>query len=534
MVLSTQGARFSEIEYLAAENILKDFDPEHFNENDHFSPPLNNQIFDAAFQGSLVRKPHFTNCRFTGTQFDGNDAVASSMVACDFISVVFRDACLNYSDLSDSKFDTVLLDNCGCSNINFSNVSISKSQITGCDFIRSFFCDTKIDATSFIHCSFEESEFKNAEFFDVDLTQTGFDYAILDTASFTRTTLPFWGVLRSFGGLNALSRRSKDVQIKYSSNSRAISIPEFFSKLEALQAYFYRKKQYFVLANVSIFLGDQKSALSYILEGLRENIQNRNFRTIRHLCELASRNRFFQKKQLLQLYDLLISEDATSDMNHHEYQLYLAEIREIKHLLVENPYGSPRMTISIQTAMPCDDYSSLAVLLRFIDKSLQYYMPQCIYYISIYRNSPPLLEISVCEVLTELFPYLIAIAAIIYGTGNKSVKLLQEICTANGIRLDNQEKKMHLKAAQEQETLKTEHMKLENEMLQVEIAKKKLDLKEKQQAAVQQTSPHTEESKIPDLSPELKRQILSIKFTIQSDTPDFIAPRQGVLMDDEK
>jgi len=395
MQISTRDTIFSDIEYLVAENILKDFAPGHFDDSDYFCSQLRDQVFDDTFQGSRVRKPDFVNCGFMGTRFDGNDAVGSSMAACRFTNTVFRDVCMNYSNLTASRFQGALLDNCGCSNCNFSGVELAGSRASGCDFIRSFFYKAKISSSVFTHCSFEEAEFVDTEFVDTDLSQSGMDYAILDTARFTNAVLPFWGVLRSFGGLSAL-RASADVRIKYSADSRAITVPELLSKLEGLQPYFYRKKQYFVLANVYIFLGRQKNALTSILEGLRIYIRDRDFRSVRRLCELAARNRFFRKRQLRQLYDLLISEDAISGMDHHEYQLYQTEIQGIKHLLVENPYGLPRITILVQTAFPCENYARLAGFLRFIDRSIEQYLPQCIYHISIYRNSPPQIEIPVC------------------------------------------------------------------------------------------------------------------------------------------
>ena len=532
MEILTQGMMFAEPEYLTAENIMKDFSPKHFNDSDQYCAPISGQAFDATFQGSSVRKPNFTNCSFSDTKFEGNDATAALLIECDFNRAALRDVCMNYSNLAFSKFHAAAFDNCGCSNCDFSGVRISNSKITGCSFMHSYFYETEITSTAFVHCSFEEAEFKNAQFIDVDLSQAGLDYAVLDTVSFVRATLPFWGVLRSFGGLNAL-RKSTDTQLRYAFDSRAIPASEFFSKLESLQAYFYRKKLFFELANVFIFFGKQRDALACILEGLQESIQRRDFRSIRHLCELASKNRFFSKQQLRQLYNLLISEDAVSGMNHHQYLLYQTEIQELKHLLVENPYGLPRITILIRTTFACNDYTSLAVLLRFIDWSIAYYLPQAVYHISIYRNSPPQLELSVFESIPALIFCLSTIAAAIFGSMNKSVSLFRDICQANGIRLDNREKKAHLKAAEEQDSLKTEHMRLENELLQLQIAKQELELKKSRREIERQNSVLADQDAL-DLPFEIKQQISTVEFSIQSDDSEVTALRQGVLSADPK
>lgn len=524
MEISTQDPRFSELEYLTAENILRDFSPKHFSDSDYFSAPFIGQAFDATFSGSRVRKPNFTNCSFVGTQFEGNDATAALLVECDFNRVDFRDVSINYSNLTSSKFHATTFNNCGCSNCNFSGVRMSNSTVTGCSFIRSYFYDAEISATTFAHCSFEEAEFKNTRFIDLDLSQVSLDYAVLDSVSFGHTTLPFWGVLRSFGGLEAL-RHSTDTHLKYTFDSRDIPASEFLSKLESLQAYFYRKKRFFELSNIFIFYGKQREALACILEGLQEGIQNRDLRSIRHLCELASKNQFFTKQQLRQFYDLLTSGDAISDMNHHEYMLYQVEMQEIKHLLVENPYGLPRITILIQTTFAHDDYTSLATLLRFIDQSAAYYLPQCIYHISIYRNSPPLLELSICDSLPGLLSFLSSLAVLIFGAVNKSVSLFQAACQANGVHLDNRKKKVQLKAMEDQEALKTEHMRLENKLLQLQIAQKELELeKSYQEILINQD--------VPNLPFEVRQQIPTVEFSVQADQPGFTTLRQGILSSD--
>lgn len=531
MEILTKGTMFSEPEYLTAKKILEDFSSEPFSDLEHFSAPVSGQTFDASFPGSRIRNPNFTNCSFFGTQFEGNDATSALLIKCEFNRAAFRDTCLNYSNFVSSKFYSSTFENCGCSDCDFSDTQMSNLKATGCSFMRSYFYEAEIHDAAFVHCSFEEAVFKNTRFVDVDLSQAGLDYAVLDAVPFVRTTLPFWSVLRSFGGLEAL-RRSTDTQLKCSFDSRTISTSEFFSKLESLQAYFYREKRFFELANVFIFFGKQREALACILWGLQESIWNKDLRSIRHLCELASKNRFFSKQQLRQLYDLLISEDTVFNMNHHEYLLYQAEI---KHQLVENPYGLPQITILIQTTFSHDDYTSLAVLLRFIDQLIAYHLPQSIYHISIYRNSPPLLNLSICESIGVIFLFLSALATTVFGATNKSVGLFQEICQANGLRLDNQEKKVRLKAAEEQEALKTEHMRLENDLLQLQITKQELELEqEKRRREIGRQKPALDGCDAPDLPLEVKQQIPAIEFSVQADELESASLRRGKLSADSQ
>lgn len=164
---------------------------------------------------------------------------------------------------------------------------------------------------------------------------------------------------------------------------------------------------------------------------------------------------------------------------------------------------------------------------------MAYYLPQAVYHISIYRNSPPQLELSGFESIPALIFYLSTIATVIFGSMNKSVSLFREICQANGIRLDNLQKKAHLKAAEEQDSLKTEHMRLENELLQLQIAKQELELKKSHQEIERQNSVLSGQD-VPDLPLEVKQQISTIEFSIHSDDSEVVALRQGVLSADPK
>lgn len=168
--------------------------------------------------------------------------------------------------------------------------------------------------------------------------------------------------------------------------------------------------------------------------------------------------------------------------------------------------------------------------MRYIDQSIAFYLPQSVYHISIYRNSPPLLDVSICEMLPALLPYLFTLAVYVFGATNKSVSLFQDICKAHGIRLDNREKKIHLKAAEEQEALKTEHMRLENRLLQAQIAHQEMELEKKRREIAEESTLIATD--VPDMPPEVKQQISAIEFSIQTDDLGISELRQGVLSAD--
>lgn len=521
---------YSEIEYDIAMKVMQEFTSGQTEEAKFEFSEASNLDFDDQLQASRIRKPKFDHCRFTGVNFLGNNAVGSRIVDCTFFSGKFKDVCFNYSNLSSTNFCSTIFDNCGCSHCDFSGATFSQVAMSGCDFLESHFSHTLFDHIIVGHCSVEEADFKDVRMLDSDLTELTCDYARFENVEFTNVTLPFWGILKSFGGLDAIARHPEQISIKYSSTAPAIKAESFLAKLNDLRPYFFKEKQYFVLANICIYAGEQSLALQYILEGLKCGIQARDFRAVRHLCELASRNCFFSTKQLQQLYQAITANDATLDMSTYEYQCYLSEIRTLKYILVDNPYELPQMTISLSTSLPCHDYNALGEMLRFVDNSIKYYIPQSVYHIAIRRNSPPHIDIIISDALPVLVSFLVFSASLILGATNKGVQMLSDLFKMHGYHLDNKEKKTRLALAKQQEELKIEQLELENESLRLKIEKQKQDLTQMQQTAREGKTPLSQDDSEPNLRSDLREAVKSIHFSIQSSTPDSLPLKAGDLL----
>lgn len=460
---------FSKIETLAAEDIIKEIAPNSFIGGDCQLSPIENKTFDKEYQGSLARQPKYKNCYFTEVYFDGIDGVSSSILDCYFTQSRFKDAGLDFSDFTGSHFlSCTKIINCGCSDCNFTETEFENILADGCTFCRCFFTNANIKDTVFVHCSFEDTIFENTHFYNTNLTQASLEFSTFQHVHFQDTVLPFWGVLKSFNALQNVKLYEDEVSIQASINAKKLSAKEFLHMLDTLQPYFYKQKEYFILANINIFYGHQNIALKYILEGLRYYLDSRDFRQIRYLCQLASNNHFFSRDQLHFLYNVLAANEGLSKMNHHEYQIYLNELDNIKRILIDNPYFMPQMTITYHTAFKSDDYESLAVFLHFIDHSIKEHIPQCSYYLTIRRNSPPIVESFISDTLPNLYSYFLIVAPLLIGM-NKAVVMLKEALEAKGIALDNKYKKQSLRLQE----LEIEHKKLENIKLKAEIDKNK-------------------------------------------------------------
>lgn len=495
---------FSEIESEIADSIIKEIDPNSDKNNGYQRPkPIEGQNFDEHYRGKLVRQPQYKNCTFSKVNFDGIDGISSSVIDCRLFSSNFKDAGLDYSDFSATHFlrDTTII-NCGCSNCNFTNSHFRNTYIESTTFSHTFFINTVITDTIFMHCSFEDAIFDNATLENAVLTQASLEFTTFHNVKFRNVTLPFWGILKSFNGLQNISVNSDEITIQSSINAKKLSAKEFMEILNTLQPYFYKRHEYFILTNISIFLGHQNNALKYMLEGLRYNLDIKDFRMIRYLCQLASNNHFFTREQLHIIYNVLIVNDNLSLMNNHEYQIYVNELDSIKRLLIDNPYSMPQMVITYKTTFAPHDYEALVTFLKFIDNSIQKYVSQCSYYLAIRRNSPPIIETFISDVLPNLYNYFFIVTTIIIGM-NKGVSMFKEALEAKGVFLDNKSKEQVL----ELQELEMEQKRLENIKLKGEI--------DKQKEEATYTSNQIKKSDL-ILESHIQENIESIEFSIKS------------------
>lgn len=149
--------------------------------------------------------------------------------------------------------------------------------------------------------------------------------------------------------------------------------------------------------------------------GLHYCLGNRNFRMLRYLCKLASRNHFFTKKQLRQMYDTLRYHEGTHSMTHHEYQVFLFEMDGIKKLLIDRPFDASQMTITIKTGISSDDMDSAAAVLAVINKAIETYAPQASTHVTMRHNSPFIFEIFSSDSVTTLYNLLVQLSIVFYG-----------------------------------------------------------------------------------------------------------------------
>lgn len=510
---------FSEVECKNAEELLQEIASDKSAGHSDNSPHLENLKFDSKYNGSSVAHPFFKKCDFDGTTFAGINGIASNILNCCFRRVEFRDSGMAFSDFSGTHFvENTTLINCSCTECSFLNAEFSDVFAEGSVFDRSYFIDTKFINTEFCHCSFEDTLFQNVNVKSCNLIHANLEYASFRNLRADESNFPFWGILRTFGGLETV-RRCENSTIQYSDGAKKFTAEQFLACLMDLQPYFAQKHEYFILANINIFYGKQKDALYYIMIGLKHSLKQRDFRMVRYLCRLASTNHFFTSKELRQLYEALVTNSQISLMNDHQYQLYLREIAEIKRLLIDNPFFRPQMVITCSTEFDPEDYEGLGDFLRFFEQTIHRKLPQCSYYYSVRHNSPPVLEYFLSDILPNLYTLVNVIVFSLWGMSG-GLAVFQKLTDIQAKRISNVHDKKSLEARVQRQTL-------ENRLLEEQIHNQKLlnEKLEQELCALRKKEPVilTEDCPVPTA---LRGKVKEIHFTIQSSDPASIPLRE--------
>lgn len=523
---------FTIFEYENSEALMRSLDPLTLSNDDYVFAHIENKTIGSDYQGQCVKQPRFFNSIFNGTNFDGIHGQSSRIINCIFNKSRFKDSGMAMSDFSSTKFyDNSSFDNCGCSKSNFTNTIFNKFIANASVFTECFFIQTIFENSNFHHCSFENSQFKKCTFEKCNLIHTTLEFATFENVQFYDVTLPFWGILKSFGLLNEI-KNQKNICIKYSNMGKEISVPEFLDLLNPIQPYLYRKEEFFALANINIFLGNHDKAFYYLLLGLNKGLKERDFRTIRFLCKLASYAIFFHRDDLKKLYNAIITNSYISGMNNHEYQLYLQEAIEIKKLLLDNPFSMPQMTITCYTSFNQDDYSLWAEFIKFLETIIKKYLPNCYYYFSIRRNSPPVYEIFISDLLPNLYEFgtffleFCTFSAVAIKFIDKLTNLYKEIQSAKSIKAieANNIIKSNLENSLMQEEIRAKH--IENEISILNLQKLKNELESKKTNSVLNN-----ENRLPN---NISQQITSIKFEFHSPDEESLPLREYQVTTNEE
>ncbi len=435
---------------------------------------------------------------------DLNDSLRGNFYYCNFNQIEFNDF-----DCSDYYFDNCNLTNCKSKNSNFkymgmisSNINndMNKNSIKSNSFEHSIiecskFYKLNLEACSFQNiyindcifknieitsCDFKGSIIKNCTIDDVKFYDTSFQFVEFENVKVKNSSFLFNDVLHSFYGINMVEQNKNRVFIKFSDKSKQITGNEFIHTLDKIVPYLLSENDFFALANISIYTGNQDDAFNYILNGLKFNLEQKNFESIRYLCKLASLNPLFSKKDLNLFFEALKSDIVSSKLNRFEYVHYTHELSEIKKLLIYNPSKLTQMTITVKSTFYEYDYEKISYILKIIDSTANKIIPQSSKQVSIRHNSPPIFEIVLNNDIVSLLPYF-ALLCTVFGNSIKYVQKIYELMMKKyeleGQKISNEVKKEELHEKQLSNELKKEEInerKLSSELKKIEIEREKI------------------------------------------------------------
>lgn len=451
---------FSKLDLEVSESILLKLDPNRFNKFDYRNISAYKETFGSDYEGGHISKSQYDSCSFNNVFFDGTQGDSTKFIDCLFSNCRFENANFEHSDFSCStiaKNSTIY--SCGFAKANFSNTCFESVTILGCSFIETWLVDAHICNSALEYCNFENSMFDSVSFENLDLSKVSIDYAEFKNCSLNNVVFQFFSILHTFNGLNFIKENENKVFLKFPDSPNQISGKEFLLSLKDLEAYFYFKNDYFALANINIFLGENNTAYKNIVSGLNFCFKKRDFKEIKYLCKLASNNLFFSKKQLNELYILLNNKEIIDDMTYPEYRNYLDEMEGIKRLLIDNPYSLPQTKITIETDIEYSDTKNVSRVIENINKAYSLVSEQSSTYLSIRHNSPDIFEFFLSNNDVILNNTFIVLVVILLGVNNQViefVKGLSEIARnaleIHLLRLDLSDKEKRLLLGKENES----------------------------------------------------------------------------------
>lgn len=424
--MNNEMVTYSKLDLDVSESILLKLDPNRFDKFDYKNINAYNQTFGSDYEGGHISKSQYDKCNFYNVVFDGTQGDSSKFINCHFSTCKFENANFERTDFSCSSIKkNSLICSCGFTKSNFSNTHFDNVAVIGCNFIETWLVDTQIKNSTLEYCNFENAMFDSVVLENIDLSKVSIDYVDFRNCSLNNVVFQFFSILHSFNGLNLIKENENKVFLKFPDSPNQITGKDFLLSLKDLEAYFYYKNDYFALANINIFLGENNAAYKNIVTGLNYCFMKKDFKEIKYLCKLASNNLFFSKKQLIELYTLLNNNKIIEDMTYPEYRNYLDEMEGIKRLLVDNPYNLPQTRITIETDIDYSDTKNVSQVIEVINKAYSLVSEQSSTYLSIRHNSPDIFEFFLSNNDIILNNTFIVLVIIMLGVNNQVVEFIK-------------------------------------------------------------------------------------------------------------
>lgn len=441
---------------------------------------------------SRVSEKKFIHSIFKNSAAAGSNFYACTFDNCQFINANFQECSFIKSGITNNTNDTPIIH----SNFNESLFS-DKFVLENTYFKHSVFYNTafiggKIENTTFYSCTLEGTTFSNVEMKNVQFTDLNIDYAVFENVKMENVILPFSQICYTFGLLTYLRDTTDKVFITSAATKNGyISKQEFLKLLPHFIKYYTETKEFFPLANIYFFIGDNEKAKQIILAGISESIIEVDFRRIKYLCKLIFVYGVFNYHERQEINDYICSQISFYDMHSsllHSYTVYKKEIES--YLLNNNRQGIVTVEINIATNVFHNDAKRLGILLSTIEEIIDIYKsPLGEHQIVCRHNSPESIWLMIQESLPHAITIITALYSILMSCNILADKILDRKTKENNLQMLQTKNNLEIEKTQlEIENLKQENInrQLENELKQIELDKRRLEQIEKKNKITQE------------------------------------------------
>lgn len=316
---------------------------------------------DCIFDSTICNSTGFSGSKFVNTVFRNCNLENSNLHSCDFNGLTFLGDQDSFLKVKNAGFHKSTFTNC-----IFQNLYLFSCGFTDVIFYNTTFRDCKIKL-----CSLENAQFKNCHFINTDMSALNLEYTEFDGIFAIKTTFPFATIPVAYGLLQQLSSLSSDnIIYTTANNENKLSISEYLHLLDDFERFYYKKKNYYGLANIYISQKRIEEGYIAIETGILNAIKIKDFRVLKHFCNLVYLSDIFTIQQRRNLYENISSWVSNESLTLSEYHNYLLFTGPIRQILLNGDYHRPTLYFYLKTNIESNELHKQAVLLKVIDQIL--------------------------------------------------------------------------------------------------------------------------------------------------------------------
>lgn len=324
--------------------------------------PLKENFTDKTLNHSII-----SNCKIN-SKFDNASVTGSIFKTCEFEGCSINQTDFEFCSFYDSRFTVSQRAIASFNNSNFINTTFEDIYFEFCTFTGALFQNCVFKNVKIENSTFENALFKNCSFYNVELFNANTDFIELDDPKMENVTLSLSQIPYMFGGLEYLFSTTDSVMAG-SQNGGVVSTAEYKDHVIPLLIEFWEMNKssdaeyYFPLANVYIANRDYNQAVTNLRLGLKDAVNQRDFRMIKFYCKLIARSQLFDSSALYNFYNL-IKRFGTCNENSSlpDMQSFIRNIGEIENVLFAS-YKKGKLFLRLGTNLSMADADKIGMIL---------------------------------------------------------------------------------------------------------------------------------------------------------------------------